>query len=127
MLEGFKTFNFNEGAPYVSITKNGATFNKSVIMKLGYPEYVCLLINAQAKQIAIQVASKETTNATPFYTEEKKQSGILSIRWNGRDLLNTLKDITEWDLSKVGYRVDGKYLPEDNAILFDLNLAIELK
>ena len=35
-FDGFTAFNFNEGAPYVSITKNGVTFNKSVIMKLKY-------------------------------------------------------------------------------------------
>ena len=37
LLENFKPFNFNEGVPYVSITINGMTFNKSVIMKLEYP------------------------------------------------------------------------------------------
>ena len=40
LLENFKPFNFNEGVPYVSITINGMTFNKSVIMKLEYPESV---------------------------------------------------------------------------------------
>ena len=127
MLDGFKSFNFNEGAPYVSITKNGMTFNKSVIMKLNYPEYVCLLINAPAKQIAIQVASQNTENATQFFHEEKKQGGILSVRWNGKDLLNTIKDITDWDLSMTGYRIDGKFLADENAMLFDLNTATELK
>ena len=45
MLEGFKPFNFSEGVPYVSITNNGMTFNKSVVMKLDYPEQVVLLID----------------------------------------------------------------------------------
>ena len=126
MLNGFKSFNFNEGAPYVSVTKNGVTFNRSVIMKLNYPEYVCLLINAETKQIAVQVSTKETENATVFCTPEKRISKVLSVRWNGRDLLNTLKDITGWELSNYGYRIEGKYLQEDNAILFDLNLATPL-
>ena len=47
LLENFKPFNFNEGVPYVSITINGMTFNKSVIMKLEYPEYVRLLIDEE--------------------------------------------------------------------------------
>lgn len=126
MLNGFKSFNFNEGAPYVSVTKNGVTFNRSVIMKLNYPEYVCLLINAETKQIAVQVSTKETENATAFCTPEKRISKVLSVRWNGRDLLNTLKDITGWELSNYGYRIEGKYLQKDNAILFDLNLATPL-
>lgn len=123
MLSGFKTFNFNEGAPYASVTKNGVTFNKSVIMKLNFPEYVCLLINAETKQIAVQVSSKETENSIVFCTPEKRNGKVLSVRWNGRDLLNTLKDITGWDLNKDGYRIEGKYLSEEDAVLFDLNTA----
>lgn len=53
LLENFKPFNFNEGVPYVSITINGMTFNKSVIMKLEYPEYVRLLIDEETKRIAV--------------------------------------------------------------------------
>ena len=49
LLENFKAFNFNEGVPYVSVTSNGMTFNKSVIMKLGYPEHVLLL----ARQLVV--------------------------------------------------------------------------
>ena len=44
ILENFKPFNFNEGAAYVSVTSNGMTFNKSVIIKLQYPEYVEMCI-----------------------------------------------------------------------------------
>ena len=55
MLEGFKPFNFSEGVPYVSITNNGMTFNKSVVMKLDYPEQVVLLIDNETRRIALQV------------------------------------------------------------------------
>ena len=50
-LSNFKTFDFSEGVPYISITSNGITFNKSVIMKMKYPAYVKLLINETEKQI----------------------------------------------------------------------------
>ena len=49
------------------------------------------------------------------------------MRWNGRDLLNTIQGIMHWDLSKCGYRVDGVLLKEDQAMLFDLTQASELK
>ena len=42
-LSNFKTFDFSEGVPYISITSNGITFNKSVIMKMKYPTYVKLI------------------------------------------------------------------------------------
>ena len=53
-LSKFKTFDFSEGVPFVSVTNNGLTFNKSVIMKMNYPLYVRLLINEEDKQIALQ-------------------------------------------------------------------------
>ena len=126
LLDNFKPFNFNEGVPYVSITNNGMTFNKSVIMKLEYPERVRLLIDEETKRIAVQTCTQDTPNAAVFYNREKK-SNTLSVRWNGRDLLNTIQEITHWDLSKCGYRVDGVLLKEDQAMLVDLTHASELK
>ena len=57
-LSNFKTFDFSEGVPYISITSNGITFNKSVIMKMKYPAYVKLLINETEKQIAVQACGE---------------------------------------------------------------------
>ena len=42
MFENFTTFNFNEGVPYVTVTKNGVAFNKGVIMKLFSKIRFCL-------------------------------------------------------------------------------------
>lgn len=124
MLQGFTPFNFNEGVPYVSVTQNGITFNKSVVMKLGYPEYVVLLIDEETKRIAVQCCEETTPNAAPFY--KQKKSNVISVRWNGRDLLNTLKAMMGWDLNLLGYRVDGQLLKDENAMIFDLNTATTL-
>ena len=125
LLDSFKSFNFNEGVPYVSITNNGVTFNKSVVMKLDYPEYAVLLIDEKSKRIAIQSCAADTPNAVQFYKEKK--SNVISVRWNGRDLLNTLQGLMGWKLSEIAYRVDGVLLKEDHAMLFDLTKATELK
>ncbi len=121
MLEKFKTFNFNEGIPYISITKNGIRFSKGVVMKLKYPQYVIFLINENSQQIALQVCDKKTPNATVFY--KQKKTNTISIRWNNRDLLNTIKDIMQWNIEEKLYRIEGKLIHEENAILFDLNQA----
>lgn len=125
LLEKFKPFNFNEGVPYVSITNNGMTFNRSVIIKMEYPEHVVLLIDDEDRRIAIQACSPDTPNAATFYKEKK--SNVISVRWNGRDLLNTIQSMMGWDLSKGGFRIDGILLKEEHAMLFDLNSATELK
>lgn len=121
-FEGFTTFNFSEGVPFVSVTRNGVTFNKGVVLKMDCPKHVLLLVNANSKQIAIVACSENTPKATVFFNEEKKKNAY-SVRWNGRDLLNTIKSITGWNLSKEGYKVEGQLVPEERAMLFDLTMA----
>ena len=57
-----------------------------------------------------------------FYKEDKK-SNVLSVRWNGRDLLNTIKEMMNWDYSSESYKVAGTLLGEESAMLFDLENA----
>ena len=52
ILEGFTTFDFNEGVPFVSITRNGVTFNKGVVLKMGCPKNVVLLVNAAKRGLS---------------------------------------------------------------------------
>ena len=125
ILSGFKPFNFNEGVPYVSVTTNGVTFNKSVVMKLDYPEYVVLLIDEEGKRIAVQACNEITENAVQFY--KPKKNDVISVRWNGKDLLNTLQAIMGWDLNEKAFRVEGTLLKAERAVLFDLSEATELK
>lgn len=123
-LEGFSVFDFSEGVPYASFTQNGITFNKSVTLKLGEPEYARFLINAEAKQVAVQACEADDTNATLFY--RPKASGALSVRWNARDLLNTLERIMGWNFKDTSYRADGVLLRDERAIIFDLSKATPL-
>ena len=124
VLSNFKPFNFNEGVAYISVTTNGITFNKSVVLKLNAPQYVVLLIDTESRRIALQASTKETPNAIQFC--KPNQAKITSIRWNGRDLLNTLQEMTGWNLKESSYRITGTLLRDENAILFDLNTASEL-
>ena len=123
-LERFRAFNFSEGLASASITNNGVTFNKSVVLKLGCPEFVKLLIDDEGKQIAIQCCSEDAENATSFF--KRRNNDVISVRWNSKDLLNTLQDLMDWDLRKKGYKVEGTLLREEKAMLFNLNEAREL-
>lgn len=124
VLDGFRPFNFNEGVPYVSITTSGITFNKAVVMKLGYPQSVVLLIDDASRRLALQPCTDTHPLAAPFYKEKK--SGVISVRWNGKDLINTIVELTGWDLKKCGFRVDGTLVREENVMLFNLNEAIPM-
>lgn len=125
ILSDFKPFNFNEGVPYASVTPNGVTFNKSVVMKLGHPEHVVLLIDEEGKRIAIQACCESNENAVPFY--KPKKNDVISVRWNGKDLLNTLQSMMGWNLNEKAFRVEGTLLKTENAMLFELLKATELK
>lgn len=123
-LTKFKTFDFSEGVPYMSITSNGLTFNKSVIMKMNYPAFVKVLINEDEKQIAVQSCDENDDKATPFYKE--KANGVLSVRMNSKDLTNTIARICDWDLKKLSFKVNGVYYPEASLMLFDLTDAVTM-
>ena len=125
MLEGFRQFDFSEGVPYVSVTQHGVTFNKSVVKKLGLPPRVALLINESNKLIAVQVRNEDDEGAVQFY--KPKKNNVFSVRWNGRDLLNTLSGMMNWNLEQDSFRIEGHLLKDEKAMLFDLTQAEILK
>lgn len=125
-LSAFKSFNFREGVPYLSITDNGVTFNKAVTLKMNKPEYTTFLIDRTGKRVVLKACDENTQNAVKFFNKDRN-TPILSVRWNSRDLLNTLSQLMGWDLSKAGYRIPGTFYQADNLILFDLNECIVIK
>jgi len=124
MLEGFKKVNMVTGLPSLSITKNGITFNKPSIVKLGKPAYVYLLQNEEKRKLAVQVCDEKDSDAVPFLKDTDKS--VLSVRWNNSDLLKTISQWMDWDLDNEGYRVEGDYYKEESAMIFDLNQAKKL-
>jgi len=122
MLDGFKVYYLTTGLPTISITLNGVSFNKTAIVKMEYPEHVLLMINSEEKKIAIQACDADSPGATPYFRKRKGRD-IVSVRWNNRDLLSTISKIMGWDLKDSGYRAQGDYLENENAIVFDLSQA----
>ena len=77
ILDSFVSYNFNAGVPYVSITNNGMTFNKAVVIKLGYPKYVVLLVDAEGKRVAVQACTIQLRMLWRF-TRRKSRMSFLS-------------------------------------------------
>lgn len=119
MLEGFKQYNMTIGTASVSITENGIAFSKTTIVKMDKVPYVKLFIDEGNKRIAIQKAKKEDEGAINFYSNQK----IVSVRWNNKELLKTIARMMDWELSGNVYKVDGDYIAEDEAMIFDLKEA----
>ncbi len=124
-LEGFETVTYANNGYTASITKNGTTFGKETVNKLGAPNEVVLMINRSSKQFAIRAATNRDTIKMPFYIGGKKN---ISVRWNSKDFLKTIKELTGWTLeNNTGYRVSGAYNGSEKAIVFDLNSAVKYK
>ena len=119
MLEGFKQYNMTIGTASVSITENGIAFSKTTIVKMDKVPYVKLFIDEGNKRIAIQKANKEDEGVINFYSNQK----IVSVRWNNKELLKTIARMMDWELSGNVYKVDGDYIAEDEAMIFDLKKA----
>ena len=119
-LSGFSAFDFSEGVPYFSITQNGLTFNKAVVLKLGSPAFVRFLINEETHQVALQVCEESAPKAVAFY--RPKKNGVLSVRWSSQDLVSTFERLLENNFQEHGYRIDGE-LVESGLMLFSLNAA----
>ncbi len=126
-LDGFEVFNFNVGIPSASITSNGITFNRSVSIKLGFPPYVRMLINRERRQIAIVPCDKSTDQSAAFYRDSYEKDPVRSVRWNNRDLMNTLSELMDCDFKTISFKVEGRLLNEGPAILFDLTRAVPMK
>lgn len=119
MLEEFKQYNMTIGTASVSVTENGIAFSKTTVVKMDKVSHVKFYIDENRKRIAIQKAKENEDGAISFYNNQK----IISVRWNNKELLKTLEKMMKWELAGNVYKVDGDYIPEEEAMIFDLNKA----
>lgn len=126
-LDSFKPRKLIAGSPFISITENGISLNKSAIFRLDYAEYVKILIDEEAHELAIQICGPDDPNKESFIKPEKKEEAQY-VRWNNREFI---KQLIDWapreELKKPGFKVPGEYLPEEKAFLFTFSKGIPLK
>ncbi len=121
MLEGFKQIQIVQGSAFLSVTNNGLGFNKNIIVKMDKPRFVAFFLNKEKKQLAIQKSDEQDDYAIKFYDESMDIKN--GIRCHNRDLEHTIESLMCWDLSTYNYRIDGYYMENESAMLFDLQAA----
>lgn len=124
ILAGFQTINVAKGPVTMTIASSGVSFSKAAVQTLGNPEFVRLLVNEDAKKVAIQVANKDDSDAVSFFKPTRKTG---DVRWNYGSLKNSLADLMDWDLAQHTYRADGHYYRGERVLMFDLAVANQLK
>lgn len=121
--DGFKVFDFSISRPYVTITEYGITFSKGVAQRLGFPQYVQLLVNDSDRRIMLRPCSAGEHGAHQFYKAGKT---VQNVRWNAGRLIATVSGLMGADVKKAGFRVEGE-AQRQNCVVFDLSKAKELR
>jgi hypothetical protein len=120
-LSNFKVVGMVKGNPTMSITRNGITFSQAAIQKLAKPEFVEFLIDDDNKVLAVVAKQEKTDNSFRFFSPEKE---IITARIGNKDFRNQLAELMSWTLDKdEGYRIDGEFDKDSNALFFDLKKA----
>ena len=117
MLEGFEPLVIASGTPYITVTKNGVAFNKSIIEKMERADFVQFFVDRNGRRFAICPCGKDEINAIRFYRGRNLSDGV---RMNNSDLRETLSDLAGKD-PEEGFRAKGSYNPAEHAIIFDLS------
>ncbi len=111
-----------QGTPDIIVNLNKITFTKKVIEDMGYPPFICAMIDAENKAFAIKGCKAEGENTFKFSKPRASQTSAISM--SSRAILRLLRAVMrdEWD-KEHRYRLTGVYFPESKAMVFDLNEA----
>lgn len=122
-LSGFQPYLLVAGSASISFSRNGLGVSKAAVARLGNSKFVRILIDGKGKRLAIQVCEENDPMATLFSKSGKPEG----VRWNTKDLNQTILNMTGWtfDEKKQCYKVEGTYVEDEDgpALIFDLNDA----
>ena len=122
-LSGFQPYLLVAGIASISFSRNGLGVSKAAVARLGNSKFVRILIDGKGKRLAIQVCEENDPMATLFSKSDKPEG----VRWNTKDLNQTILNMTGWtfDEKKQCYKVEGTYVEDEDgpALIFDLNDA----
>lgn len=121
MLEGFTKIPLSKSRiPILSVTSNGLNFNGNVLSQMQKASYINFLVNEDKKQIAIQKCNELDEDKIRFFRQSKYENGV---RINYREIQQIISRMISWDWEHYNYRVDGVYIANENAMIFDLKFA----
>lgn len=126
MLEGFRPYIVAPGSVSISFSKNGLGVSKAAVAKLRNSQFVKILLDNENNRLALQICDDNDPAATEFAKSSKPEG----VRWNTKDLVQTIQRMLGKPIgNKELYRVDGIYIddPDYPALIFDLNEAEKSK
>lgn len=118
ILQSFKKVNLNGAAPFMTISAYGLTFNKTVLEKMSYPDYVSLFADYPNYLLAIQTTDDPTE--IPFCISK---SNRVNARINNKDFARLLLGLLGTRDEQVSFKAPGVWHPEEKVFVFDLKEA----
>ncbi len=122
MLDNFKVIEITKATEpaCVIFEDNKMRFTKAVAIELGNPQFVRLLMDADGKRIAIQVAKGNESNVIKFVQEKDKEPNNKSVIYQNVVIVDMIRTMMpSWEKGKK-YFVKGVVSREDKAIVFNL-------
>lgn len=109
-------------AAEIRISASKINFNALAAAELGYPEYVCIMVSEDGRQIAVQ-SSEKNEYAFPFcrFDEEgKPKKEVVSI--GNKQFIKAVRKQMGWKETGVYVTPAVRYI-EGDMLLFDLSAA----
>lgn len=124
-LSKFKTYTLVSGLPTISITRNGITFSKTALIKLGKPDYIKLMMNEDERQIVFAVTEEDEEGSIKCL-KNKTKNDMVTFRINNRDLLYKFASIMECRFEDLSFKAAGEFFDDDKMMLVDLKKATRI-
>lgn len=121
ILSNFRKVNLSGNAPFVTISSYGLTFNKTVLEKMSYPDYVSLYIDTPNNLIAIQ--SVDDSTEIPFCISK---SNRVNARINNKEFARILLGLLRTTDMSTSFKVPGTWYSEEKVFVFDMKEAQKL-
>lgn len=116
-ISGFVPFDFSVGVPYISVTENGVTFNRSVTILLGYPEYIRVCVNESERLVFVEPGAHGEAGCVKYFNPGRR---VDSVRLSGDSFIIFMMKMCGGDRG-LGYKVTGEQT--DGGIMFDMKKA----
>jgi len=104
--------------PYITIAEYGITFPSDTLKCLGYAEHVHVYYDDENKVVAFKSCKKDEYS---YPLCKKTQKIQRFVRWSGHRHRDHIANLIDAKLTKKGIRLDGKYLEDEDILIFELN------
>ena len=126
-LKGFKSISVLgcSSASTMTITSKYFKFNGDTARELEMPKYIQFLVNDKTKQVAILACNADDENAVEFHCKDNPNERQFAISVAHKDGHPAIRRLMGWSDEK-SRRMTGVYVPEEQAIIYSLDKAVEL-